>query len=190
MTKQEFLNIIDSGNETIIKSYINDEQFINFVKEVKDEFNKSREKSMNDFHERESNRLKKIKELIKQNKDVVPSIETLSVKHNDKDFYDEVCEDFTDGPDTASGDVLICTYSYNDDVLKVKGMYKNVEVHNFQNEQIFIIDGDKVKLLGSSSDPLGASTLEEFLNYIESDPSSVEIDSNVFNTNANYFVML
>jgi hypothetical protein len=188
MTKEEFLKIVDSGNS---KDYSNNVEFISIAKQVSEEYKQQREnqsKSKQLILDKIENT---IIDLIDKNKDSIPNIKTLSI--NPKCNHNDVYEDMIDSnePETASGNVLVCRYDIDNLELKVEGMYRNVDVVNFGNEIVFVTDGKTFNAVGDGDDTAGAETLKELLSYIDEDilESSLRIDKNLFNTDANYFIL-
>ncbi len=192
MTKEDFLDIIDSNNKEIINKYINDPEFVAFVKELRKEFAEEKEKREKDFQE-EKNRINNaINALIEQNKNTIPNIEVLSIdtQFDERDVYEDLGGSELER-ESIKGNVLVC--SYNELELKVIGIYQDVEVINFQNEMVFVIDSNSVvNGLGNGDDTSGSDTLNDFLSYLYLDilEPSIKIDSNLFNTGADYFVLI
>ena len=188
MTKEEFLKIVDSGNS---KDYSNNAEFISIAKQVSEEYKQQREsqsKSKQLILDKIENT---IIDLIEKNKDSIPNIKTLSI--NPKCNHNDVYEDMIDSnePETASGNVLVCRYDIDSLELKVEGMYRNVDVVNFGNEIVFVTDGKTFNAVGDGDDTAGTETLKELLSYIDEDilETSLRIDKNLFNTDANYFIL-
>jgi len=189
MTKEEFFKIIDSGDS---KSYLNNPEFISFAKQAKEEFEQSKSKKMLEKQKEISFIADAIKDLIEKNKDSIPDIKTLSI--NSKCDHSDIYEDMVDSDsfESTSGNVLVCKYDIDKLELKVKGMYQSVKVINFGNEIVFVTDGKTINAIGDGDDTAGDNTIEGFLSYLESDilDPSIKIDKNIFNTGANYFVMI
>lgn len=133
-------------------------------------------------------------DLIEKNKDSIPNIKTLSI--NAKCDHSDVYEDMLDSNEGVYldyyGNVLVCQYDIDSLELKVKGMYQSVKAINFNNEIVFVTNGQTFNALGDGDDTAGDDTLEGLLSYLESDilDPNIKIDKNIFNTGANYFVMV
>ena len=189
MTKEEFFKIVDAGDS---ENYSNNPEFISFAKQAKEEYNQSKNQKRLEKSKEISMVENAIIDLIDKNKDSIPNIKTLSV--NSKCDHSDVYEDMLDSnePESTSGNVLVCQYDMDNLELKVKGMYQNVKVINFGNEIVFVTDGKTFNAIGDGDDTAGNDTLEGLLSYLESDilDPNIKIDKNIFNTGANYFVML
>lgn len=197
MTKQEFLNIVDSGDKARMTKHSSDPDFIKFAKEIREEFKATRKKETERIQESQDVKNSAISSLIQSNKDIIPKVNTLVVpqkndeqKEDDREFYNEVLEDFYNEYESVKGNVLVCAYDDRDSRLLVYGMYKDVEVRNFGGEHIFVIDGDRLFFgFGTESYPIGAKNLETFLSCLDVDLDSMKIDENLFNTGADYFIL-
>ncbi len=192
MTKDEFLKIIEFADDSVILSYAGDPDFRAFAKEWREKFKQERENQTNEITKYRQNVKNSITELIEKNKDIEPNVKELTItKYNDSDLYEDNIDDF-DSPETSQGNILICSYNIDNTELKVKGMYRGVKAINFGNEYVFVTDGETFNAIGDEDNTSGAKTLNELLSYIDSDvlDTSVKIDKNVFNTGADYFVMI
>ena len=188
MTKEEFLKIVDSGNS---KDYSNNDEFISIAKQVIKEYKQQRE------NQRKSKQLildkieNTIIDIIEKNNDSITKIKTLSInpKYNDNDLYQDMID--SNEPEKESGNVLVCRYDIDKLELKVEGMYRNVDVINFGNEIVFVTDGKTFNAIGDGEDTAGSETLKGLLSYIDEDilETSLRIDKNLFNTDANYFIL-
>lgn len=192
MTKDEFLKIIEFADESVILSYAANTDFRAFAKEWREQFKQEKENQTNKITKHRQNVKNSITELIEKNKDIKPNVKELTIsKYNDSDLYEDNIDDF-DSPEISQGNVLVCSYSIDNLKLKVKGMYRGVKAINFGNEYVFVTNGKTFNAIGDEDNTSGAKTLNELLSYIDMDvlDQSVKIDKNVFNTGADYFVMI
>jgi len=192
MTKDEFLKIIEFADDSVILSYASDADFRAFTKEWREQFKQERENKTNEITKYRKNVENSITELIEKNKDIDPNVKELIItKYNEIDLYEDNIDNF-DSPETSQGNILICSYNIDNTELKVKGMYRGVESINFDNEYVFVTDGETFNGIGDGDNTSGAKTLNELLSYIDMDvlDPSVKIDKNVFNTGADYFIMI
>ena len=191
MTKEEFYKIVDAGDS---ESYSNNPEFISFAKQAKEEHNQSKNQKRLEKQKEISMIESTIIDLIEKNKDSIPNIKTLSI--NAKCDHSDVYEDMLDSNEGVYldyyGNVLVCQYDIDSLELKVKGMYQSVKAINFNNEIVFVTNGQTFNALGDGDDTAGDDTLEGLLSYLESDilDPNIKIDKNIFNTGANYFVMV
>jgi 23S rRNA G2069 N7-methylase RlmK/C1962 C5-methylase RlmI len=190
MTKEEFFKIVDSGDS---ESYSNNPEFISFAKQAKEEYNQSKNQKRLEKQKEIAKAEKAVIDLIEKNKDSIPNIKTLSINTKcDKDVYEDMLDSQEGVYLDYYGNVLVCQYDIDNLELKVKGMYQNVKAINFNNEIVFVTNGQTFNALGDGDDTAGDDTLEGLLSYLESDilDPNIKIDKNIFNTGANYFLIL
>lgn len=191
MTMEKFLGILDKGVEEAQK-YKDDPAFIKLTQAYWEEREKEEARIKNEFQKKETDVKLAIKKLIDINKNVVPNIKTLKISGpNDYDFYLDSCVE--QEYESESGNVVVCTYNISDSLsssennLSVLGMYKDVDIHNFENEKVFVVKGKKASVVGD----YGADNLETFLEYIGEDIAfyNTKVDKNLFNLNVDYYIM-
>jgi hypothetical protein len=190
MTKEEFFKIVDSGDS---ESYSNNPEFISFAKQAKEEYNQSKNQKRLEKQKEIAKAEKAVIDLIEKNKDSIPNIKTLSINPKcDKDVYEDILDSNEGVYLDYYGNVLVCQYDIDNLELKVKGMYQSVKTINFNNEIVFVTNGQIFNALGDGDDTAGDDTLEGLLSYLESDilDPNIKIDKNIFNTGADYFVMI
>ena len=194
MTKEDFINIIDSNDKELIKKYINDPQFIAFIKQTKQEFQQKRQEQTNRAQKRIADIKNAITDLIESNKNTQsnPKVLSLNNKLDDSDLYEDTLESFCDQPESTTGNVLVCTYNTNKLTLEVNGIYQNVTASNFGNEIVFISDNKTINGFGDGDNTGGDKKLEVMLTYLDVDIMNpdLKIDPNLFNTGADYFVLI
>lgn len=192
MTKKEFLNIIDSGDQELIKNHINDPLFKNFMQEVQNDFKQYKEDVKKRYQEEKDIEKKTIFNIINENKNTKsnPKELKLNKNQNDYDFYLDTIDSFGENhkPEQVKGNVLVCHFNEDRMTLDVKGMYHDVKVINFDNEFVFVTDGETFNEIGDQ-EPAGSKTLEGVLKYLY-DLNDITIDKNIFNTGADYFVIV
>lgn len=190
MTKEEFYKIVDAGD---IESYSNNPEFISFAKQAKEEHNQSKNQKRLEKQKEIAKAENAVIDLIEKNKDSIPNIKTLSINAKcDKDVYEDMLDSNEGVYLDYYGNVLVCQYDIDSLELKVKGMYQSVKAINFNNEIVFVTNGQTFNALGDGDDTAGDDTLEGLLSYLESDilDPNIKIDKNIFNTGADYFVMI
>ena len=76
--------------------------------------------------------------------------------------------------------------------LDVNGIYQNVTASNFGNEIVFISDNKTINGFGDGDNTGGHQNLEVVLTYLDGDIMNpdLKIDPNLFNTGADYFVLI
>jgi hypothetical protein len=191
MTKKEFLNIIDSGDQELIKNHISDPVFKNFMQEVQNDFKQYQEDLKKQYQGEKDIEKKTIFNIVNENKNTKsnPKELKLNKNQNDYDFYLDTIDSFGENhkPEQVKGNVLVCYFNEDRMTLDVKGMYHDVKVINFDNEFVFVTDGETFNEIGDQ-EPAGSKTLEGVLKYLY-DLNDITIDKNIFNTGADYFII-
>lgn len=200
MTKLDVLDIIESNNKELINKYMSDPEFVAIIKQLKEETSKELERNRKEqeskFQQEQSKIIATISNLLEKNKNTVsnPKVLSLNPKLDERDIYEDTIDSFTNNykPESTTGNVLVCTYNTNKLTLEVNGIYQNVTAINFGNEIVFITDGKTIIGLGDGDNTSGEKKIQEFLRYLEGDilNPNFKIDPNLFNTGADYFVLI
>lgn len=194
MTRNEFIEIVESNDKNLIKTYLNDSEFLALAEQMREEAKQMRDEQTKIAQKRIDDINKSVSDLIEKNKNTVsnPKILSLNPKMDDRDYYEDTLDSFCREPETKKGNVLVCTNYIDKSTLVVNGMYQNVKVMNFGGEVVFISDGQTINAFGDGDNTDGHEELEVVLSFLDCNVMypGVKIDPNVFNTGADYFVLI